>query len=165
MGMDQNNSFTPAFFTSRQDEGCAGCEVEYAAPRQPKGRKNEENYDSGEAHIYYDACDGVQSVCLSTACQEQLCGRVLNVTATLRNVCPGRRSAVGLTLSEVDEKGTEHARGFRAISVPAHHGSCSRDIQLDAVRFVLPEEMSLQSRRHFICRMDHHYLDSGEMWG
>jgi len=173
MGMDQNNSFTPAFFNSHSDDSCGcsrdnacdSCEMEYAAPRMSKGRQNAESYENGEAHVYFDACDGAQSVCLSTACQDQLPGRVLNVTATLRNVCPGRRSAVGLALSEVDEKGTEHARGFRAVSVPAHHGKCSRDIQLDAVRFVLPEDMSLQSRRHFICRMDHHYLDSGEMWG
>ena len=162
MGMDHNNSFTPAFFTAEAE--CTARETECAVQSAVQSVQSE-RYSDGEAHIWFEPCDGAQAVCIASACQDQMMGRVLNVTATLRNVCPGRRSAVGLTLAEVDEKGTEHARGFRAISVPAHHGSCSRDIQLDAVRFVLPEEMSLQSRRHFICRMDHHYLDSGEMWG
>lgn len=171
MGIDQNNSFTPAFFSGHPSDcgcenTCDSCAAEYAAPRHGKGGKPAPVNENGEAHVWFDACDGRQSLCISTACQDvQLMGRVLDVTATLQNVCPGRRSSVGLTLCEVDEKGTEYARGFRAVSVPAHHGSCNRDVQLDAVRFILPEDMSLQHRRHFICRMEHHYLDADHIWG
>ena len=116
------------------------------------------------AHVYFDTCDNQQDLCVSTACEDQTAqGRILDVTATLRNVCPGRRSAVGLTLTEVDNDGAEYARGFRAISVPAHNARCYQDVQLDAVRFVLPEDRSLQRRRHLIVRTTHHYLDDGSI--
>ena len=69
-----------------------------------------------------------------------------------------------MTICEVDENGAEYARGFRAVSVPAHHGHCSRDVQLEKVRFILPEDVSLQRRRHFICRLTHHYMDADSLW-
>ena len=117
-------------------------------------------------HVYFETCDGQQAICVASTCEEQQAmGRILDVTVTLRNVCPGRRSAVGLTLTEVDSDGAEYARGFRAITVPAHNGNCSRDIQLDSVRFILPEDLSLQRRRHFICRVSHHYMDADAFWG
>ena len=156
--MDHPHPFTPAFFTPETE--CAVCE-----PERTARSVQAESCDSGEAHIIFEPCDGAQSICLSSSCQDQMTGRVLDVTATLQNVCPGRRSAVGVSLYELDEKGTEHARGFRAVSVPAHHGKCNRDVQLETIRFLLPEDMSLQRRRHFICRMSHHYLDSDGMWG
>lgn len=153
MGIDQT-PFTPAFFTA---------ETECAVPREPSAP--ERTGESCEAHVSFDPCDSAQSVCLQAACRDQLPGRVLDVTSVLTNVCPGRRSAVGITVTEVDEKGTEHARGFRAVTVPAHHGRHSCDVQLDPVRFILPEDTRLQNRRHFICRLDHHYLDSGDLQG
>jgi len=117
-------------------------------------------------HVFFETCDGRQEICVTGTCEDQQgFGRVLDVTTTLQNVCPGRRSAVGLTLTEVDNDGTEYARGFRAITVPAHNGSCNRDVQLDSVRFILPEDLSLQRRRHFICRVSHHYMDADSIWG
>ena len=77
-------------------------------------------------------------------------------------MCPGRRCAVGLHLTEMDEGGTEYPRGFRAITVPAHNHSQNRDVALPALRFILPEDMSVARhgrRRHFIVRTTHHYLD------
>lgn len=117
--------------------------------------------NDNETHIYYETCEGQKSISVSTACQQDdNLGRVLDVTATLHNVCPGRCSAVGLTLTEVDGNGQEYARGFRAVSVPAHSGCRNQDIELDSIRFVMPEENALQRRRHFILRTDHHYTDS-----
>lgn len=153
--MNMENSFTPAIFVSRgEKETDTGEMQENARPSR-----------DGEVHVWFDGCDGAQAVQVATACGEsQMPGRILDVTATLRNVCPGRRSAVGMTICEVDENGAEYARGFRAVSVPAHHGHCSRDVQLEKVRFILPEDVSLQRRRHFICRLTHHYMDADSLW-
>ena len=116
-------------------------------------------------HIYFDPCDACKDVNVIGTCrQEAGLARTLDVHTTLTDVCPGRQSALGLTLTEVDENGNEYARGFRAVTVPAHNGRCNQDVQVDVVRFVLPEDQSLQRRRHFIVRTQHHYLDAGNIW-
>ena len=155
---------TPAVCACEANNGyAAGCSCNLNPASAAGGCRGEH---ANEAHIFYEACDGYKEITVTGACQKETApGRVLDVHATLLNVCPGRRSALGLTLTEVDGSGTEHARGFRAVSVPAHHGKCNRDVQLETIRFLLPEDMSLQRRRHFICRMSHHYLDSDGMWG
>ncbi len=38
-------------------------------------------------------------------------GRILEVRATIRNVCPDKRVALAILLSEVDKKGEEYPRG------------------------------------------------------
>jgi len=117
------------------------------------------------AHIWFEACDGYKEIDVTTTCQQaENWGRVLDVNCTLQNVCPGRRSALGMSLMEVDGNGAEYARGFQAITVPAHHGRCNQDITVDTVRFVLPEEGCTQQRRHFVVRTQHHYLDAGSIW-
>ena len=147
------------------DHGAAfmnGCNGEYAGKRKHKNKWKED--DEG-THVFFETCDGQQEICVTSTCEDQQSmGRILDVTTTLHNVCPGRRSAVGLTLTEVDNDGAEYARGFRAITVPAHHGNGNRDIQLDSVRFILPEDLSLQRRRHFVCRVNHHYMDADDLW-
>ena len=124
--------------------------------------------DSGnadETHIFFESCDGAKEVCVTGRCQEdEAPGRTLDVNCTLLNVCPGRRSALGITLTEMDENGAEYARGFRAITVPAHNARCNQDIEVDTVRFILPEDLSLQDRRHFVVRTQHHYLDASSIW-
>ena len=126
------------------------------------------NCDSGnadETHVFFETCDGAKEICVTGRCQEdEALGRTLDVNCTLLNVCPGRRSALGITLTEMDEDGTEYARGFRAITVPAHNARCNQDLNVDTVRFILPEDLSLQNRRHFIVRTQHHYLDASSIW-
>ena len=122
------------------------------------------HYDN-ETHIIYEACDGYKEIAVTGACQQEMMpGRVLDVNATLLNVCPGRRSALGLTLTELDGSGAEHPCGFQAVTVPAHHGRCNQDVAVDTVRFILPENECAQQRRHFIVRTQHHYLDAANIW-
>lgn len=154
MGKDQTMIFM---------QGCEGCNRDLdTLPAAAQGCPcQNENENANEAHIYYETCETQKSVNIVSNCrQDENMGRVLDVTATLRNVCPGRCSAVGLTLTELDGGGREYARGFRAVSVPAHNGCRNQDIELETIRFVLPEDNSLQRRRHFILRTDHHYVDS-----
>ena len=129
------------------------------------GNCSECNSYADETHVFFESCDGAKEICVTGRCQEEEApGRMLDVSCTLQNVCPGRRSALGLTLTEVDKNGAEYARGFRAVTVPAHNNRCNQDVQVDAVRFILPEDLSLQDRRHFIVRTQHHYLDASSIW-
>ena len=149
--------------------GDCGCTAPAEAACSKCGRKGTHHGCGCEtadgAHVWFEACDGYKEIAVSTACQQlENMGRVLDVNCTLQNVCPGRRSALGLTLNEVDGNGAEYARGFQAVTVPAHHGRCNQDITVDTVRFILPEEECQQQRRHFIVRTQHHYLDAGNIW-
>ena len=116
-----------------------------------------------ETHVYYESCEHAKEVEVASECRdEENLGRVLDVTMTLRNVCPGRRSAVGVHLLELDDQGNEYARGFRSCTVPAHSAGCNRDVALPSMRFILPEDVSLASRgrrRHFVVRTTNHYLE------
>lgn len=118
---------------------------------------------NGETHVYFESCDGAREVDIISECHnEDSLGRALDVTMKLCNVCPGRRCAVGVQLTEVDGSGNEHARGFRALTVPAHNASKNRDVALPALRFVLPEDVSLAEnggRRHFVVRATNHYME------
>lgn len=119
-----------------------------------------------ETHVYFDACEESKAITLSAAEIEQT-GRILDVAMTLKDVCPAKRTAVGIAVSEVDAGGNEYPRGFRAITVPAHNHPSCRDINVSTVRFILPENLrvdsgtSLCSRsRHFVLRTAMHYVDT-----
>ncbi len=120
----------------------------------------------GETHVYFEPCEDAKAVTLSD-CFTESTGRMLDVSMTLRNVCPGKRTAVGIAISEIDSAGGEHARGFRVITVPAHSGSGCCDITMPTTRFILPEELRTDSgagmcngRRHFVLRANSHYVDT-----
>lgn len=120
----------------------------------------------GETHVYFDNCEETKTVTLPDM-ETQGTGRILDVTMTLKDVCPAKRLAVGITVSEVDQGGSEHARGFRAVTVPAHNKSGCCDITMPMVRFILPEDLRVdgggcicQGARHFVIRTTCHYVDT-----
>ena len=164
MGRMDNNGYAPAIFVQggrqNNDHVCSDCETNACAASRTTGCACGSD---GATHIYFETCENCKEVSVIGSCEEETQGRVLDVNVTLRNVCPGRCSSLGLNLSEMDEDGAEYARGFRAISVPAHNARCHQDVQLDTVRVVLPEDHSLQRRRHLIVRTTHHYLDDGSI--
>lgn len=116
-----------------------------------------------ETHVYYENCDSTREVTITSECHnEESLGRVMDVTMRLCNVCPGRRCAVGVHLTEMDENGSEYERGFRSITVPAHNYATNRDIELPSLRFVMPEDVSVAGngcRRHFVVRTTNHYME------
>lgn len=69
-------------------------------------------------------------------------GRILELNFTVKRVCPGKRVALGVLLSEVGENGDEYPRGMKALTLPAHNAPPCRDIRVKGVRFVLPEDLS-----------------------
>lgn len=70
-------------------------------------------------------------------------GRILQVSVTIKEVCPGRRLALAAILTEVDRDGREEQRGMKTMTIPAHNGPGCRDVQVKCIRFVVPEDLSL----------------------
>lgn len=119
-----------------------------------------------ETHVYFDACEDAKAVTMPD-CTVEGTGRMLDVSMTLRNVCPGKRTAVGVALTEVDNAGNEYARGFRAVTVPAHNNAACCDIVMPRIRFIMPEDIRVDGatgmcsgRRHFVLRSSNHYVDT-----
>ena len=95
-------------------------------------------------------------------------GHILQLDVTLRNVCPGKRVALAVILSEVDSCGKEHDCGMRTLVVPAHNNSACRDVKVPCLQFVLPRMQNAEARnrpacarRSFRARFLANYLDHG----
>ena len=115
--------------------------------------------------VTMDGCQDFVSVDLGdTYLQSQ--GRILEVRATLHNVCPEKRVALAVLLSEVDEKGKEHPRGMKTVTVPVHHCPACRNVLVRGIRFILPEELNVSGTPGKLCtprnlrvRLFSHYVD------
>lgn len=95
-------------------------------------------------------------------------GRILEVSTTLKNVCPGKRVALGVVLTEEDQYGVEHHRGTKTMTIPAHNHPTCRDILVKCIKFVLPEDLNpcsggscaMCGPRHLKVRFISHLIDS-----
>lgn len=94
-------------------------------------------------------------------------GRILQVTVRLKNICPNRRVALAVVVTELDRKNDEHKRGFKTLLIPAHHRTGCRDVTVRCVKFVLPEALnvsgsaaSICDRRKFRVRLFANYIDN-----
>ena len=93
-------------------------------------------------------------------------GRILQLNVTLKNVCPYKRVALAVILTEVDYAGQEHSRGMKTFTIPAHSSPGCRDILVKCIKFVLPEGLnvsgkcpqSLCSIRNFKARLIAHKM-------
>lgn len=70
-------------------------------------------------------------------------GRILELNLTIKNVCPDKRVALGIILTEVDCYGKEYQRGLKTMTIPAHHYPGCRDIQVKCVKFVVPDDINV----------------------
>lgn len=70
-------------------------------------------------------------------------GRIVQLDVTVKNVCPYKRVALAVILTEVDSYGEEHQRGMKTITIPAHDSSGCRDILVKCIKFVLPEDLNV----------------------
>ena len=95
-------------------------------------------------------------------------GRILKLDVTIPNVCPGRRVALAVILTEVDDEDNEFRRGFKTLVIPAHDGNSCRDVTVRCIRFVLPEALDVSGdpqrlcdERNFRVRFIANYIDAG----
>ena len=86
---------------------------------------------------------------------------------TVRNVCPGKRVALAVILTEVDENGEEYQRGMKAMTIPAHDSPTCRDILVRCIKFVVPEDLDVSgntgrlcNQRNFKARFIAHNIDT-----
>lgn len=94
-------------------------------------------------------------------------GRILQLSVTLQNVCPNRRVALAVILTELDDEDREYQRGMKTITVPAHTNPTCTDVLVRCIRFVLPEDLdesgsasSICNERRFRARLIAHYIDN-----
>ncbi len=95
-------------------------------------------------------------------------GRIIQMDVTIRSVCPGKRVALGVILTEVDQNGTEYQRGMKTLTIPSHNSPSCRDVLVKCIKFVLPEDldvstedpMAICSTRNLKARFIAHYVDT-----
>ena len=141
------------FGTPKIDVDCGTTEVTEPCPKS--------------VDVYIDSCEDTVELDAGDVDLESL-GRILQLDVTLRNVCPHKRTALAVILTEVDDKGNEYRRGMKTLLIPAHTAEGCRDVTVRCVKFVLPEELSLSGdkdslchRRNFKVRLIANYIDSG----
>ena len=113
--------------------------------------------DGCEDTLEFDAGDlGLESL-----------GRIVQLSVTLRNVCPNRRVALAAILTEVDDEGMEYKRGMKTVLIPAHTRDTCRDVTVRCMKFVLPEQLNVSGMENTICgarnfkaRFIAHYVDN-----
>lgn len=118
------------------------------------------------ADITVDGCTDTTEFDAGELCIDGL-GRIIQLSVTLRNVCPNKRVALAVLLYEVDSCGNEHKRGLKTLTVPAHTRDGCHDITVRCIRFVLPEDLdtsgtagSLCDTRKFRARLFANYIDT-----
>lgn len=115
--------------------------------------------------IEIDGCNDVLEYELDDSELSSL-GRLLNLSFTVKNVCPHKRVAVAVIVHELDHKNKEHPRGLKTFVI-SHKESGCRDIKVKCLHFVLPESLdtshspaSMCEKRKFVVRTISHYIDT-----
>ncbi len=78
-------------------------------------------------------------------------GRILQLDVTIKNVCPGKRVALAVFLTEVGQDGTEYSRGMKTITIPAHNCPVCRNVLVKCITFVLPEDIDVSGKPKSLC--------------
>lgn len=86
-------------------------------------------------------------------------GRILQMNVNLRNVCPGRRVALAVVLTELDQDNQIQPRGMKMYVVPAHTLAGCSDVLVTCIRFILPED-SLCAQHTLQAQFMAHYIDN-----
>ena len=89
-----------------------------------------------------DGCEDYTVVDLGDTYLEST-GRIVELNVTVRSVCPYKRVALGIILTEIDCNGSEYPRGVKTFTIPAHNYPACRDILVKCIRFVLPNDLSV----------------------
>ena len=113
-----------------------------------------------------DGCQDALRVQLNDTELKSL-GRIVQVDVTIKAVCPGKRLAVSIILTETGADGTAYPRGVKHILVPAQTGDACQDITLRCIPFSLPEALdptgsmtSLCNPRSFHAQVIANYVDT-----
>lgn len=94
-------------------------------------------------------------------------GRILQLDVTIKNVCPDKRVALAVFLTELDTNGVEYKRGMKILTVPAQASGACQDVTVRCIKFILPEDLdaseglptSICNNRQFYARVMAQYID------
>lgn len=114
-----------------------------------------------------EGCEDSVLVDLGDTYLESL-GRIIQMDVTIKNVCPGKRVALAVILTEVDKDGMEYQRGMKTMTIPAHDFPSCRDVLVKCIKFVVPEDLdvsggsaqALCNPRKFLARFIAHNIDT-----
>lgn len=114
-----------------------------------------------------DGCQDSVVIDLGDTYLESL-GRILQLDVTVKNVCPDKRVALAVILTEVGPNGDEYQRGMKTLTIPAHNYPGCRDILVKCIKFVLPEDLDVSggtpkaicNPRNFKARVIAHNIDT-----
>lgn len=95
-------------------------------------------------------------------------GRILQLDVTLRGICPHKRVALAVILTEIDQYGIEHNRGLKTLTIPAHQRERCQDVTVKCLKFILPEDLDVSgaptdticNNRNFKVRFISNYIDT-----
>lgn len=86
-----------------------------------------------------------ECVCADLGCTSlETSGRILNLSMTLKGLCPGKRVAVGILVSEVDACGNVYDCGFKTLVIPPQRSSTGgfcAPVRVRGMRFVVPDSI------------------------
>ncbi len=116
------------------------CSGEYIAEPCPPSF----DIEIGECEDYYEF--DAQNVSISSV------GRILNLSLTLKSVCPNKRVALAVILTETDDGGIEYNRGMKTFTIVAHDKNSCKDIPVSGIKFVLPENPEDGTDGQGLCR-------------
>lgn len=94
-------------------------------------------------------------------------GRIVQLSVTLRGVCPGKRVALAVVLSETDCAGDQQPRGMKTFVIPAHQRPGCQDVTVRCIKFILPDQLAdctcgtgLCQTRNLHVQCFAHYIDT-----
>lgn len=136
---------------------------------------NEETMEKGKKHDDKCRCGGEETrEIVFASCEDKKCrnigrfevgnnqkGKILRLSLTLKDVCPSKRTAVAVTLYELDARGKKHERGLRILTVPASGKPYPSDIEVTGICFILPDDISTgtNGNRRFTAEVISEYID------
>lgn len=88
-------------------------------------------------------------------------GRILQLDINLLNVCPNRRVALAVVLTELDQNGATQPLGMKVFTIPAHTLPNCSDVLITCIRFILPDDgRDLCTERTVQAQFMAHYIDN-----
>lgn len=88
-------------------------------------------------------------------------GRILQLDVNLLNVCPHKRVALAVVLTELDRAGVPQPRGVKFFTIPAHARPTCTDVLVTCIRFILPDNgVGLCAERELQAQFMAHYIDN-----
>ena len=87
-------------------------------------------------------------------------GRILDLDINLLGICPGKRIALAVILTEELPSGELVPRGMKTYTIPAHGLPICTDVLITCIRFILPDDAtSFCETRNLRAQFIAHYID------